>query len=137
MKSQFVFQSTTSHWLLYAASGFSAVAGVIHAYFMPEHFEEWIGYGVFFLVATVCQVLLALVLLADLPPRREVLWAGIIGNAAIIMLWLITRTLGIPIGPMAGEIEAVGVLDLTSKIAEMVVIMCLALLLRETGFQRK
>ena len=44
MKSQLVFQSTSSRWRLYAASGFSATAGVIHAYFMPEHFEAWIGY---------------------------------------------------------------------------------------------
>ena len=27
----------------YAAAAFSAVAGVIHAYFMPEHFEAWVG----------------------------------------------------------------------------------------------
>ena len=136
MKTQFVFQLASSRWLLYAAAGFSAVAGIIHAYFMPEHFEAWIGYGVFFLVATVGQVLLALVLLADLPPRRVVLWAGILGNAAIIALWVITRTLGVPMGPMVGEIEAVGVLDLTSKIAELAVIVCLAVLLRETRFQR-
>ena len=132
MKAQFDVQSAYSRWLLYTAAGFSALAGIIHAYFMPEHFEEWIGYGLFFMVATVCQVLLALVLLAHTPPRRDVLWAGILGNAAIIGLWIVTRTVGIPVGPMSGEIEMVGVLDLTSKIAEMAVILCLAALLRET-----
>ena len=132
MKTQSYFESAYSRWLLYAAAGCSTLAGIIHAYFMPEHFEEWIGYGLFFMVAAVCQVLLALVLLADVPPRREVLWAGILGNTAILGLWVFTRTIGIPLGPMAGEIEPVGVLDFTYQITEIAVILCLAGLWRKT-----
>jgi hypothetical protein len=81
------------------------------------------------LVATICQLLLSHILVAARPVRREVLWAGILGNAAIIVLWMVTRTLGIPLGPEAGMIEEIGVLDLTSKIAELAVIICLAVLL--------
>ncbi|HMN62120.1 MAG TPA: hypothetical protein PJ988_17250, partial [Anaerolinea sp.] len=80
---------------------------------------------------TVCQLLLSHILAATRPVRREVLWAGILGNAAIIALWIVTRTLGIPLGPEAGMVEEIGALDLTSKIAELVVIVCLAVLLRE------
>lgn len=124
-----VLQSVYNRWL-FTASLLSSVAGVIHAYYMPEHFEMWVGYGMFFLVATVCQVLLPLVLLAFRPVPRMVLWAGILGNAAIIAMWIVARTIGLPFGPMTGEVESIGVLDLTSKIAELGVIICLIMLSR-------
>ncbi len=124
-----VLHSVYNRWL-FAAAVFSSVAGVIHAYYMPEHFEMWVGYGVFFLIVTVCQVLLSLVLLAFRPVPRIVLWAGILGNAAIIVMWLISRTSGLPYGPMIGEVEEIGVLDLSSKIAELGVIICLIVISR-------
>lgn len=64
------------------------------------------------------------------PARREVLLAGILGNAAIIAMWVIAHTIGNPLGPMAGEIEEMGLLDTASKIAELTVIVCLAVLLQ-------
>lgn len=124
-----VLQSAYNRWL-FTASLLSSVAGVIHAYYMPEHFEMWVGYGMFFLVVTVCQVLLPLVLLGFRPVPRIVLWAGILGNAAIIVMWLISRTSGLPYGPMIGEVEGIGVLDLSSKIAEFGVMVCLIVLMR-------
>lgn len=129
MNPQSVLRSTYDRWV-FVAAGLSTTAGIIHAYYMPEHFEMWVGYGVFFLAVTICQVLLALVLLADRPVRREVLWAGILGNAAIIVMWIVARTSGLPYGPMIGEVEEIGVLDLTSKIAELGVIICLITLSR-------
>ncbi|CAG0983183.1 hypothetical protein ANAEL_01864 [Anaerolineales bacterium] len=133
MNTQSVFlsklQSTYNRWL-FTASLLSSVAGIIHAYYMPEHFEMWVGYGAFFLVVTACQVMLSLVLLAFRPVPRIVLWAGILGNAAITIMWLISRTSGLPYGPMIGEVEEIGVLDLSSKIAEVGVMVCLIVLLR-------
>ena len=35
---------------LYAAAALSLLAALIHLWAMPEHFEEWWGYGTFFLV---------------------------------------------------------------------------------------
>ena len=90
----------------------------------------WVGYGMFFLVVTVCQVLLPLVLLGFRPVPRIVLWAGIIGNLSVIAMWIVARTMGLPLGPMMGEIESIGVLDLSSKIAEFGVILCMVVLLR-------
>ncbi len=133
MNTQSVFlsklQSTYNRWL-FTASLLSSVAGIIHAYYMPEHFEMWVGYGAFFLVVTACQVMLSLVLLAFRPVPSWVLWAGILGNAAIIIMWLISRTSGLPYGPMIGEVEEIGVLDLTSKFAELGVVVCLIALSR-------
>ena len=107
------------------------MTGLIHAYYVPDHLDEWIGYGVFFIVASACQLRFALFLVeAHHPICREILWAGILGNLAIIAMWVITRTIGVPIGPMAGEIVKIGVPDLTSITAELSVIVCLVVLLR-------
>ena len=85
----------------------------------------------FFIVASACQLRLALFLVEVRHPiRREILWAGILGNLAIITMWVVTRTIDVPIGPLEGEIVEIGVLDLTSIIAELAVIVCLVVLLR-------
>jgi hypothetical protein len=47
--------------VLYAA--LSLLAALIHLRVMPEHFEEWWGYGTFFLVCTVAQGLYVPILL--------------------------------------------------------------------------
>lgn len=115
----------------YAAAALSTLAGLIHILVAPDHFEEWIGYGIFFVIASACQWLFALIVLAYTPPQRELLWTGILGNAAIIALWVVTRTIGIPFfGPEAGEVEPVGVMDAISKSAELALIACLIVLLR-------
>ena len=115
----------------YAAAVLSMLAGWIHVFFAPEHFEEWVGYGVFFVVASICQMLFSLIVITSMPPRRELLWAGVVGNLALIALWGVTRTIGIPFfGPSAGEVETVGVLDLTAQIAELALIASLIILLR-------
>jgi hypothetical protein len=120
----------------YAAAVLSMLAGWIHVFFAPEHFEEWVGYGVFFVVASICQMLFALMVITNAPLRRELLWAGILGNMALLALWGITRTIGIPFfGPNAGEVETVGLLDLTAQIAELALIACLIILLRSSRNQ--
>ncbi len=116
---------------LYSAAGLSALAGLLHLLVTPEHFEEWIGYGLFFLIAGLAQVFFAVVLLRQ-PANRNLLLAGIAGNALIVGLWVVTRTLGIPLGPAAGEVEAIGAVDTVSKLAELALIGCLFVLLGQT-----
>lgn len=114
---------------LYVISGLSITAGIIHVVAIPEHFEEWVGYGLFFLIAAVAQLLYPLILLSE-GSNRSLEWAGILGNGLIIGLYILTRTAGIPFGPGAGEVEPVQVLDAISILAEIGVILCLLLLLR-------
>lgn len=116
-------------WLIRAIA-LSVAAGLIHVVASPSHLDEWIGYGMFFLSAATCQILYAVVLGIQ-PPSRSIFWTGIIGNAAIIVLWFITRTVGIPFfGPEAGKVEPVGLLDSLSKLIEVTLIIHLAVLLR-------
>ncbi len=118
--------------LLYAAATLSLVAALIHAWVMPEHFREWWGYGTFFLVVALAQWFYALALLRW--PRRPTFLIGIIGHLAIISLYIVTRTAGIPLfGPHAGEVEGIGLIDLTSKLAELALVIILVALMAIGG----
>ncbi len=103
---------------LRAAASLSLMAAM-HLWAVPDHLEEWWGYGAFFLVLAVAQGLYALGLLRWRPSRPYFL-LGVAGNLAVAILWLVTRTTGIPLlGPHAGEVERVGVLDLACTVAEV------------------
>lgn len=121
-------EHSAKSWL-YSAAGLSALAGAIHMWYAPEHFEEWVGYGLTFIISSTAQIIYALVLLARKPTRSWLL-AGILGNGFIILLYLVTRTLGIPVGPHVGHGEPYGIPDVLSKIAEMALIVCLIKLLK-------
>ena len=100
------------------AAALSLLVAAIHLWVVPEHFEEWWGYGAFFVVLAVAQGLYALGLLRW--PTRSVLLLGAAGNLAVAILWLVTRTTGVPLlGPHAAEVEDVGVLDLACTLGEV------------------
>ncbi len=116
--------------VLYPVAALSLIAGLIHLWVMPEHFEHWWGYGTFFLVAAAAQMGYVPLLLRW--PSRMVLLLGIAGNSAIILLYLLTRVVGIPLfGPEAGEVEGVGVVDVCATTSEAAIAIAIgALLLR-------
>ena len=123
-----IYPTSQPKMILYPAAALSLLAALLHLAVMLEHFEEWWGYGTFFLVAAVAQVLFGAALLRRPDPPLFVL--GVAVNLAIIGLWLATRTVGIPFfGPHAWEVEAVGVVDLTCTLAELVLVAALGTLL--------
>lgn len=105
----------------------SVVAAGIHVVVAPEHFRESALYGGFFVAAAACQLAGAAALLAF----RSRLLTGFVagGNAVIVVLWLLTRVVGIPIGPQAGEIERFQLLDVSASTAEATVVVCCLLAL--------
>jgi hypothetical protein len=110
---------------LHVAAALSLLATIIHLWVMPEHFEEWSGYGTFFVVVVLAQGLYASCLLR----RRVAPSLGVAGNLTIVILWLVTRTSGIPLlGPHAGDVEEVGALDLFCTLAEVCVVFGLGAL---------
>jgi hypothetical protein len=115
--------------VLHAVAALSLVAALIHLWVMPEHFEEWWGYGTFFLVAAVAQALYVPLLLRW-RDRTVLLLVGIAGNSAIVLLYLLTRVVGIPLfGPEAGEVEGVGVIDACATSSEVAIVLALGALL--------
>jgi hypothetical protein len=122
---------------LYVAAALSLLAALIHLWVMPEHFEEWWGYGAFFLVAAAAQILYVPLVLVW--PTRMVLLSGIAGNVAIVALYLLTRTVGIPLfGPGAGEVEGFGLVDVCATASEVGIAVALgAALLRNAAPERR
>ena len=72
-------------------------------------------------------------------PTRIVLLLGIGGNLAIVVLYLLTRTVGIPFfGPEAGEVEGFGFVDVCATASEVGIAVALgAALLRNATPQRR
>jgi len=119
----------TRQFLLPLVALAGAGAAAVHFVVMPEHFEEATLYGGFFAAAATSQLLYCTLLL--IRPSRPLVVAGALGNLAIIVLWVITRTAGIPLGPGAGTTESVGGLDILATGFEVVTtIGAIALLCR-------
>jgi len=114
------------HALRLVAGAGAASAG-IHLAVVPSHWAAAEVYGVFFLVAGACQ--LAYSVLVLIRPLRALVAVNLAGNLGLVLLWLQTRTAGIPLGPDAGVREPVGVLDLASVACELVVVLAGARLL--------
>ena len=118
-----------SPWRVYAI-GFSAGAGFIHLMAVPEHFALWWGYGLFFLVAAAAQIVYG-VMLAFEEPSLNWLKAGLLGNSLVVGLYLVSRTVGIPlVGPARGVVEPVGLVDVVSKAAELGLVVSLVMMYR-------
>jgi len=110
-----------------AAALLSFAAGDIHVAFVQEHFREWWAYGAFFVAAAAGQGLFAALVLLRQPPW--LLLAGILGNLAILGMYVLSRTNGPPLGPHAGAPERVASIDVVCTAAELGVIVACILLL--------
>jgi hypothetical protein len=115
-------------WLI-RATILAVSLGLIHFLATPLYFEQWLGYGVFFFTAAVLQVMYSMALAVS-RPSRVLLWLGVAGNGAILALWALTRTLGVPFGPMAGEVLPPGLLDGVAQLLVITQILHLVVLLR-------
>ncbi len=114
------------------AAGLAAGSGLVHALAGEGHFSEWWGYGMFFLAVSISQFLggAALLFWSD----RRLYWTGIIGTSIVLVVWTLSRTVGVHIGPGddAGP-EKIGVLDSVSNTLELATLWYLAKLLRRPG----
>jgi hypothetical protein len=57
-------------------------------------------------------------------------------NALIVITWIVLRTSGVPVGPEAGEAEAVSFPDALATAFEVVLIVVLVALLAERSARR-
>src|SRR6188472_3450522 len=93
----------------WAVAGLSAAAGVIHFAMVPAHAENLTD-ALGFAVVGWFQLLVAGVILAGRDNKR-LYQAAVVGNLAVLGLWVWSRTAGLPVGAHAGEAEDVGVVD--------------------------
>ncbi len=114
------------------AAACSLGAAAIHFMVMGEHFSQWWAYGAFFAVAAWVQVIWAVALAAGHAPRPLLVLGGA-GQLGIVVLWLVTRTTGLPFGPDNGNAEAAGAADVVSCVLEVLAAAAALLLLRPVG----
>ncbi len=122
-------------WLRGLASGMALAAGAIHVAQVGVHLNAGWAIAGFFLVVGTVQVIAAGLLLLRAWPAIW-LWFGIVGSAAVIAIWLMTRTVGPPFGSEAGQAEAVGTADAAASLAEAITIVVLALWVRDRSAVR-
>jgi hypothetical protein len=116
-------------WAAFASLG----AGLIHLAAVSEHAAHWSVHGVFFLVLGVVQLGWAVQAMesSSLPAPR--LYAAV--NAAVIGLWFVSRTMGLPVGPEPWGAEAVGIADLLCSALEAAVVVLLVVTMRRPQVQ--
>jgi hypothetical protein len=104
----------------------STAAAGVHAAVGPAHLRESLLFGTFFAGCALLQLLWAGQ--AAVHGSRRLLVVGAVGNLAVIGLWAVTRTVGLPFGLLPRP-EAVGPWDLACAAWELVVVCsCIAML---------
>lgn len=102
----------------------SVGAGVIHTVAVPQHWQDWIPSGLFFVGIAFFQFAWATMIVRF--PRTDLLSAGIAANLGSMALWGASRTWGVPVGPSAGVPEAVGIPGVLATLFEAIVVLSAA-----------
>jgi hypothetical protein len=102
------------------------MAAAIHVVASADHFGEWWLYGIFFACLAAWQAAWGVRLYRD--PSEQALLTGAGVNVGVTLLWLVTRTVGLPFGPDRWSPEGVGTLDLAATADELsIAVLSLAL----------
>ena len=96
-------------------------AATLHFAYSPSHLAEYWLYGVFFVALAWLQMLWAIGVV--LRPARRVLIAGIVANAAVIVVWVLSRTVGVWVGPSATVSEPATYPDILSTVFEALIVV--------------
>lgn len=117
----------------------SVTTAIIHFAVAGSHFQEYWAFGVFMLGSAWLQM--AWAGLAILPPGRVLsprllLLGGLLLNAGIVTVYVLTRTVGKMVGPDPHDVEPVGFGDALCTVLEALVALgCLLLLVRSAERQ--
>lgn len=114
--------------LLNSAALLTLGAAAIHLAVTPEHFEMFVPYGIFFIGLGVAQVALGVAIL--FVPQRPLFIAAAVGTIAVIGLYLVSRTIGLPIAPEPWRPEPVGFPDVAATLMEAVATVQFLILIR-------
>lgn len=109
-------------------------AAVLHFAFSPGHFDEYWAHGTFFVVVGWLQLLWALGMLTV--PSKKLLLAGLGLSLGVVAVWVVSRTVGVPIGPDS-EVEAVGLPDLLATELELLIAIGTTVLIARPDLPRR
>jgi hypothetical protein len=109
--------------------GALVASAAIHAAVVPAHLAEWSAAGLFFILLAVWELAVAYLLLARLEERLVLIAAAVISIGPLV-LWLYSRTAGLPFGPAAGVPEGIGLPDCLACALEVATLLAALILLR-------
>lgn len=115
-----------------ALAGLATTAGVIHVVAAIEHVGDSWMLGVFFALVGAGQLLAAWWIHRE-PGDQRTLKLAAAGSAAVALLWVLSRTTGLPFGPDAGEVASVGVADTIATFHELAFAAIVATLVSRPG----
>lgn len=95
-------------------------AGIIHFAVVPSHFGEYWLFGAFFLGAGLFQVATSAIFLFTL--NQSLVAMSVVVNGLISLIWLASRTTGLPVGPHPFSAEDVGSTDATATVLEVLIV---------------
>ena len=114
------------HALRFSAALLLLGAAAVHFAVAPAHFQEYAPFGLFFVGAGLLQCAAAAAALLR-PSRRMFIAAGA-GTLAVVALYVVSRTAGVPVGPRPWRPEMIGFPDVACTAMEVVSLPLLALL---------
>jgi hypothetical protein len=106
--------------LVLIMAGLSAGAAVIHLVAAPPHYLEIGDLASGFVIAAAFQAWWAVRALGGL--TRRLVDIGIVVNVAIVVAWAWTRTVGLPVGELAGSPEPIGLPDAACSVFELLLV---------------
>jgi hypothetical protein len=119
---------TKSEEVLLLVAAVTFIGALIHVGAAVDHFSEFPLYTLAFCLLAAGQIAWATMILSH--PSRRVLLLGCAFQLAIVALWAVSRTAGVPIAPRAWVPEQVGVADLVETIGEgasVIAVLCVVL----------
>ena len=98
---------------VFLACGLGWGASLIHVLAAVEHVDEYLLYAGSSPCSRRLQFTWGVALYRR--PRRRLLRLGAVGSLAVVALWIVSRTSGLPLGPEPWRPEPVGTLDLSRR----------------------
>jgi hypothetical protein len=119
---------------LFVACGLSWGAGLIHLHAASDHLEEYVLFSVFFAVLAAGQFAWGAAICRS--RGRGLLGAGAVASLLVVILWAVSRTVGLPIGPEPWSPEPVTAIDAIASADEAVLALLVMLNLRAGALLR-
>jgi hypothetical protein len=111
---------------------------VIHLGVTPQHFAEAFAFGAVMLIVGLGQLISSG--LRIVRPSRRLVLGMIVGNALVIVVYIIAYTVGLPFGPdagKAGEVNTIASLATLSEIGLLLPLVVLLAAVLRGGFHRR
>lgn len=119
----------------YVVALLSLGAAAIHAAVIGEHFKQYALFGAFFAIVAALQLAWGVLVVGR--PSATVYLAGALGNGLVVVLWVISRSTGLPLGPEPWSAEEITVIDAVATVYEAVAVVgALVLLTRARVLDR-